>query len=313
MPLLEDLIFTDERRKFLDRFVAPDEYIPIIPIRYPKVLCGVEIEVENIGAPNEFLASLKQRDVWLVKRDGSLRNNGYEYILSMPLHGSMLSYSLENFFNKLPEHANFSQRTSLHFHLDVRHWTYEHLYKLTMVYLPFEKLLYALAGGHRYQNIFCVPLTETVVPSALQEEDIIDDAPLWEKYSGLNLGRIRDLGSVEFRQMEGNRDIRRILNWINVLMHIHQYAEKTPMKVIREMLRDLNSTSMYQVFLNEVFKEDAVLFIQYDLQKLMENGVTNAKMVRHKHEYSMKLKKELSQNSDLGRAFNLDAEMLRRT
>lgn len=312
MPLLEDRIFCDERKSYLNVFNAPDEYIPIVPMRYPHVLCGVEIEVENIESPSKVLDSLKQREVWQVKKDGSLRNHGYEYVLNIPLHGAMLSYSLENFFQKLPENALFSPRTSLHFHLDVRHWTYEHLYRLAMVYMSFEKLLYVLAGGHRYHNIFCVPLTETVVPSMLSEENILGDMPLWEKYSGLNLGRIRDLGSVEFRQMEGNRDIKRILNWINVLMHLHQYAERTTMRDIREKLADLNSTSMYQVFLNEVFKEEAVLFIQYDLQKLMENGVTNAKMVRHKHEYSMKLKKELSLNSDLGQAFDLDAEMLRR-
>ena len=313
-PNRRNYIFKEGQNNYHDFYVPPADYKPVVKIKYPRVLCGIEIEVENVGVPPEFLVSLKQKDVWMVKRDGSLRNNGFEYIFQKPLHGDHLSYSIENFFNKLPEHAIFSRRTSIHVHLDVRHWTYEHLYKLAMTYMPFEKLLYVLAGGHRYNNIFCVPLSETYYPSELSEKEIlVDNDPLWDKYSGLNLGRVHDLGTIEFRQLEGNRDTVRILNWINVLMHIHQYAERTSTKELREILVDLNSTSMYQVFLNKVFGEDEMLFLQYDLQKLMEHGVTNAKMVRHKHEFSLKLKKELSLNSDLGRAFALDREMLRRT
>ena len=124
---------------------------------------GIEIEVEQIT--RAFMQELSEQ-LWFNTEDGSLRNNGREFV-TPPIRGKQIIYSLDEFYRLLPDKADFSDRTSIHIHVNMRNATFEELFNVLMIYLVFEQMLYRFAGNTRYKNIFCVPIQETKLPTSI--------------------------------------------------------------------------------------------------------------------------------------------------
>lgn len=167
---------------------------------------GVEVELE--GLPTAFF----QSDYWDVKHDGSLRNNGREFVFRGPTGGKDLYNAvveLDSFlFDKNPD-GNW--RCSTHVHVDVRDMTVAQIKNLIIAYLMYEKFLFRLSGMHRYNNNFCCAIGFAqqqlqVLSEAWDRPDISGffDRVLigWDKYSALNLLPVSGFGSVEFRLSE---------------------------------------------------------------------------------------------------------------
>lgn len=266
---------------------------------------GIEVEVENItaGTPHN-------RNFWYIKEDGSLRNHGYEYI-SVPIKGREIEVGLHQLMRlSLPANADFSDRTSIHVHVNARDLTLEHILNIICLYLVFERLLYKFAGGHRYQNIFCVPIQETKLPIALGNfivnENIQTLIKEWNKYSGMNLLPLKSQGTIEFRHMEGNRDIPRILNWINLLLSIFKFARDNSFRELHSMIKKLNSNSFYDDFAYAVFKKNAHLLMGNGrLQNAMEHGVSTVKAVSMPSPFLQNLFKIISNDSPLLRSMGI--------
>lgn len=252
----------------------PSEVLP------NRVYCGIEIEAENF---NPRALDDKCFQVWRADNDGSLRNDGVEFILRLPMVGKNLEHAINSLFEYLPPSINFSERTSIHVHLDVRKWTRDQLLNLIILYLCFEKLFYQFAGKLRYYNLFCVPIQETMIPTRIRNNfskfTINSLINYWGKYSGLNLLRITDYGSVEYRHMVGHRDKDYLINWINLLMRLHLYAEKYTYKELFSKIKVLNTSSTYEAFVVNVFENDARLLMESNLKENMEPGVSTVKCI----------------------------------
>jgi len=209
---------------------------------------GIEIEVENLRARNHQAPHNEGvlydiEGMWALVSDGSLRNNGGEFI-SRKLFGKDLTVGLDVIANHLKTKENrhtFSHRCSLHVHIDVRDLNISQLQKLIQLYCIFEQPLFHISGG-RDKNEYCIPLSSSNEAkraygllastngkySKFFAQYKVDEKDTWReisrqiqdsyvKYMAFNILPIVSKGSIEFRHHEGTADVERITRWINIL------------------------------------------------------------------------------------------------
>lgn len=243
-----------------------EEYAKQNSLVIPKMVdntCYVGIEVECENVVEHMITPFG----WTATQDGSLRNRGLEFV-SFPVRGQNVYYLLHRLFAELKRiKAEFTERTSIHVHLNVRRMSVEQLVTLLITYTVVEKTLYRFArrsGFSRERNIFCVPvqegqnylglpylmhlLRENMVPQVLAEIN-----RHWKKYSGFNILPVSTQGTVEFRQLGGTFDINLIMDWINIIQCLRSYAFNNELDVVTARIVQLNTNSDYHNFLKEIF------------------------------------------------------------
>ena len=241
----------------------------VFPVVCETGLVGIEIEVEGLknGAPYPDY-------YWHGKEDHSLRNNGYEYA-SIPLRGYQIEKALTYLSNTLAATGvtpEFSNRCSVHVHLNVRDMTWDQVRSLVLLYSIFEKHFFHIAGTKRENNIFCVPLYKCDLKGGISQLEYYTEN--WQKYCAINLGPIlgsQDVGrfgTIEFRHLYGTLDVKTIIDWVNNLFKLRLAAVKYPFKDLWEKVVNLNSTSEYIQLYKDVFGEYADLnkMLKYDFE-----------------------------------------------
>jgi len=246
---------------------------------------GIEIEAENItkrisfddasvptradeGDVPRFLAGRVGRrpphrdndaSYWKTTEDGSLRNHGIEFI-SCKIWGEDINEALDQLNYAIKQSGNvpdFSERTSLHIHLDVRNLTNIELYNLVVLVLIFEKMLVRYCGSSREENVFCLPfyVAGTVLPnisdiSGESPEQIFGALRGGTKYNGFNILPVTTQGSVEFRYHPGTLSKERIKEWINIIYCLKRECRKVDNI---EELPTLISTIGVETYMRRVF------------------------------------------------------------
>lgn len=247
-----------------------------------NLIYGVELEIEGFvdHAPSECCVQFIS-----YTEDGSLRNNGYEFI-TKPMPLNTLMTTLNSFFhkNKWIDNSNYSERCSVHVHCNVGDLLPGQLASLTLLYTVFERQLFKFVGNDRDNNIFCVPIHQTQLLNHMITGDInkineiLDKARGWEKYTAFNMLPIFDKGSVEFRHMYGTNDLVKLLNWFRIIGHLFRYIRTTPYEAVRQSIIKINTDSRYANLTEQVF-QDCAKFMLYDgFQQDMEDGVVAAKL-----------------------------------
>jgi hypothetical protein len=268
-------------------------------------LMGIEIEVERVpnGAAVPF---------WEVVADGSLRDDGMEF-RTYAFPATWAPVMLNALFSNLKatnKNYNFSDRTSIHIHMDYRNHEVFDLVKLLLVYSVFDRLLFKKVCPGRTKNVYCVSLSDMMVVNSLYS-DVIErfkknpDSVTWEdmhvitnklcsgKYAAINplnlfvrrqeRGDHTGSGSIEFRHLHGTDDITLICRWIKLLLYLKQYIAKTSFAEIQKHIEVLNTSSEYQNYTYSIFKELTPFLIPYNEYdsniKLISNGVTTAKQI----------------------------------
>lgn len=251
-------------------------------------IIGIEIEVENITNPVPLAA------YWDHKADGSLRNNGAEFV-SVPLHIKQIQLALEHLFDTLNASNNpdFSNRTSVHIHVNCRDLTQNQLYNFILLYAIFEKHFYQIAGTRRMNSIFCVPLFRTNQLHKI-ETVVYDLNPDWHKYCGLNLLPLyansvtQGYGTIEFRHLYGTNNILEILNWINDILCLRQAAIKMTTDDLLANIKNMNTTSSYMELYYQVFEHGRKILSN---KKDFEECVSNIKRELFGNQYAQTLEK----------------------
>lgn len=234
----------------LATFEASNPFTPEHSIVDRNTYVGIEVEVENVQTFNQV------SPYWTITEDGSLRNSGREFV-SIPIKAYRAEQALNVLFkNTINKDVEFTERTSIHVHMNIRTLTIAQLEALVLTYMVFEKSLFSFAGEDRYNNIFCVPLVETDIGKHLNAL-IQRKHPhvKWQKYTSLNLLPIMEKGTVEFRHLGGTGDIARIITWINLILSLKKFALQKPPSYIWSRIESLNTTSEYKMFGDEVFGE----------------------------------------------------------
>jgi hypothetical protein len=244
------------------------EFIPA-----PALLYGVELEIENCERGMQ-VGGMR------VETDGSLRNEGLEFITE-PMELNSLIPCLTAFFakNKLTE-RNYSERTSIHVHTNCTDLTPTQVASICVIYQVFEKVLFNFIGNDRERNIFCVPWSETTVNfrtvNALLANDLYV-AKEWHKYTALNLNPLTTYGTIEWRHMEGTCDLERIILWLQIIGAIYAYATSLSYEDVLKSVIGLNTTSQYNTIFNLVFGRFAEQLKYPGCDLDIEDGVLNMK------------------------------------
>jgi len=187
---------------------------------------GIEIEYENLRiGPNVNL--------WGVTTDGSLRNNGIEYI-SIPLKVEEIPTALGNLRSALLGSNPIPHtRCGLHVHLNMRPRTVGEVYSFIASYVLLEPTLFGKFCPDRLLSAFCVPLylnnnTLSAANASLEAcrngSGSLSQILSTSKYGALNLASLARFGTVELRQLPSTLDFIRIQEWIDTLLRLYNNA-----------------------------------------------------------------------------------------
>jgi hypothetical protein len=267
-----------------------------IAVAAKELIVGLELEIEAFPTHKEFAYG-----GMTFSNDNSLRNGGIE-VITEPVHVKHVENLLAGFFKHFGiTEENYSERCSLHVHMNVCDITVDHLASLALLYQLFERGLFTYIGHGRGNNIFCVPWCQANINvnlvNVIRKQDWYS-LRNWQKYTALNLLPIQHQGTVEFRHLHGTCDVAHIVEWLNLIGSMYNYAMKTPVDELQELICALNTNSAYEVFLNAVFGEYAkVLTAQPDFHIAMEQGVIDCKLMLTSPEGLVKVSKAKRQPS----------------
>lgn len=252
----------------LSKFEKENPFEPQFSVVDKNTYLGIEIEVENVQRWTRY------SPYWSMIEDGSLRNSGREFI-TPPIRAWRVEHALAQLFNRqLNQDIDFSERTSVHIHMNVRTLTVEQLESLVITYLVFERSLFNFIEKRRFDNIFCVPLCETSMGTQLHEL-ILNHTPRfhWQKYTALNLLPISQKGTIEFRHLQGTKDIKKIMTWINFILCLKKFALRNDPEYVWHRVQTLNTSSEYRMFGEEVFGGLVEEIFTPSFNKEVERGI----------------------------------------
>ena len=248
----------------------------------PDLVIGLELETENCHIhTSAFYTKLGVLTNFKVDQDGSLRGVAYEFI-SYPMKSTHALSALDKFFKSADfTDANYSDRCSVHVHVNCTDMTLEQVGCVALLYTTLEELLFEFVGGNRDTNIFCIPWNQCRSHFDLITKFLNYPSYTlrnWNKYTALNLIPLTTQGTIEFRQMHGTSDMVKLTQWINIIGAIFAYAKRTELNNLITQIKELNTNSHYEMFFNEVLGgqlpydaiysrklEEGVIFAKYSL------------------------------------------------
>jgi hypothetical protein len=243
----------------------------------PSLLYGVELEIEGLHNEGRSYCVAGMQD----HEDGSLRNNGREFVTS-PMNFANLEVTLNEFFAKNKFSSdNYSERCSVHVHANCQDMTLNQVRLVVSVYQVLEKVLFNFIKDGRDENIFCVPISETIIGSQIMssaEELFATANRKWRKYTALNLLPIYSYGTIEFRHMAGTSDVNRILQWCDIIGSMFKYAKENKYDDVINHIKGLNTSSAYGTFMQSIFP--GYLYDRLavgNFREFLEEGVINMK------------------------------------
>ncbi len=281
-----------------------------------EVLFGIEFEIENAGGlPSEIL------NHFIYDEDGSLRNNGAE--LKFCGKGENLEKALVLYEQFLPAKVEFSPRTSIHVHVDCRNMTNDRMLSFLMLSLLYERLFFVFCGHEREQSPFCVPMYKTIIPVTIR--GILNDCAFgtkdfdrkntlyviiqnWSKYLGTNILPINTFGTLEFRQMCGHRDMKKLSQWINILGMLKLSTAKRSFIDLVSEVRELNTNSEYEAFTRNLLLRSSLPLLQVPkYERYMEDGVISIKHAFSPLEKLEEFLRSIKEDSSYYKTFPEDA------
>lgn len=236
----------------------------------PDLVYGVELEIEGVPHwPDLVVTGMSS------VADGSLRNNGREFLL-MPSKYQDAYATLTEFFSRAKlNDTNYSDRTSIHVHTNCQDLKIDELQTVLFLYQAVESLVFNWVNPSRADNIFCVPWSQTNLSFQIFDgKRDLRKFQNWAKYTALNLLPLYEYGTIEWRHMHGHCDMNVLSKWLQIIGCFFRYARNNPIGEVKEMLLSLNTTSLYNRFIDSVFQEHVdFIYTQPDWQIQLEEGL----------------------------------------
>jgi hypothetical protein len=123
----------------------------------PKV--GIEVEVEHTSMSlHEAMRVMRSipSSFWSTVPEGSLRGEGFEFVLRSPIPMSQTDHALNQLLPFLMEAVD-TFRAAVHVHFNAQPLTRHQYIGIALAYAVQEPSLYRRIGGGRDESIFCVP------------------------------------------------------------------------------------------------------------------------------------------------------------
>lgn len=245
---------------------------------YKNILIGVEIELEVDESIQESPCNVNLTpnvlENWSVLKDGSLRN-GVEYIFNEPKLAKD-SYKclkdLEEFVYKSfgEEALLFTDRTSVHVHVDFRAYSPLEIKVFFIKYLVFEEMLYLLVDERRRKNNYCKAISNSEGLRGLCTENY---SLFFSKYTSANH---TPYGSIEFRIHHGEISADVITKWIITLLTMREIIFKT---TYNELIALVDSG---EEFVDKVLGNDYPDVDRKAAYRCLVSGVESMKMILEK-------------------------------
>lgn len=228
-------------------------------------LIGLEIELEYVKYTDTFTWP------WKIQEDHSLKKSGKEFTL-LTYH----NYAEEAIANLLKSTKSIpSSRCGVHVHVNAQNMTLEEVNVFLMYYMVFERALYKYSGK-RWGNIFCVPLREWML--SLEYPNLSDLTAMWQKYSGLNLLTLKELGTIEFRQMIASHNPTYIQGWVNMIVALKKASMGKSQEEVIEQITNMNGTSSYWHLMKTIFGDLAYALQYPNLKEDLEDCIAHTKL-----------------------------------
>ena len=278
---LDPVTFTKATNSKIEKFLinqrlltAYEERLARCPsIREIDAVMGIEVEAEKVS-PN-LIAAVPP--FWTSVTDNSLRNQGREF-LSAPSDPEITRRSLVALMALFRDGKfgtpDFSWRTSIHVHLNMREERIEQFLNFLVLYLLFEDSIFAFVGKDRRTSNFCIPIQETDMSYAISRM-LIGKAQLGQglytlqKYSALNprpilyndhaggLGTSENngKGTVEFRHLGGTYNLSQIIQWLNIILSLQAASRRYSPDYIEEKITEMSTRTEYVQFQEDIFDD----------------------------------------------------------
>lgn len=259
--------------------------------RIPQ-LYGVEIEVEHCLDPPVWCGETQ----WSWVEDGSLRNNGMEFITPPVIIEELGDMVQEYYRHHDREGYQASLRTGIHVHADMRWRTVEQVTAICTLYSILEPALFELCGPEREECIYCVPWYRAPdeVEVLNQVRMYADERDDWRtahshlggacKYSALYLEPLRRLGTIEFRAAPTFDRAADLMRWVHTLRRLVALGHYlgTPERVV-----DYYEGHPYRV-LSTVLGDETDVMDAATLIELEDSAGVAAGLVRTKQKFEWK-------------------------
>ena len=184
-------------------------------------ICGCEYEIEDIKGYGGIDKHL------YIDEDHSLRNNGKEFKSSpQTFESTVEQFKFLHQCLKLGPKP-FTDRTSIHVHVNVTNLTLSQARQFVLCYALFEPLFFNYVGEIRKNSIFCVPLSYTYVPETYRLE-FPKMVTNWHKYTALNILCVQQFGTIEFRHMYGTADVDKFKFWLQSIKDLWDFIYESP-------------------------------------------------------------------------------------
>lgn len=255
---------------------------------------GIEIEVEFDGGDPESHPHVNGQH-WKSKSDDSVPN-GVEYVTKGPVTLADVRTRVNDLSTYIMTHdgkpKQGAYRASTHLHVNVTQDTLEDVIGQLIVFTAIEPLFLRLCGTARDGNLFCMSSYDTgdmtsFFVSMMKNIEKLEHYG-WNggrgKYSSLNIGRLSDLGTVEYRCFPSSLDGEQIEKWARWCLNIRDIAKVETNRTFRPILKDALANP--EGFVQRVFG-----YVPYGavypntVKELVEFGVENAyeltRVVKH--------------------------------
>lgn len=213
---------------------------------------GLELELESSKA--QPLAWVDKQSMWTVHNDGSLRQNGVEYVFANPLWGGDIDAALQLFEDSTKGTAFVDTGYgSTHVHYNVGNLYTTEVMSIVVGWSILEDAFLTVCKPSRDGNNFAQRFNVlnnlvTTLSSSYGANKRIDrlfanvSQDYW-KYANLNLATIRTFGTLEFRPYHSTWDTKEIRAWIDRIINFCKgmVAIGTPVQVLELADRDLDS------------------------------------------------------------------------
>jgi hypothetical protein len=244
---------------------------------------GIEVEVEGYycdGNEEERGAhTLAILNGWHLTEDSSLRNGGVEFV-SNPMYSSQVASFLNRLYDAMPSTVDYHERAGIHVHVNCLGMTAAQIRVAVCLYLLYENGFFRFVSPHRRNNIFCVPAISCNAGASLLHLCNDGSAGMIQKYLALNLTRLTDIGTIEFRHMESTNDKKKLLQWVGFIDQIWGYAREYQgsCDVFFDYLFDLTRTSQFETLAREVFRATWDSFSPFVSMRSCNNSIASLKM-----------------------------------
>lgn len=217
-------------------------------------LFGIEIEMEGAG---DYIDRQAHEDLptgWRMTHDGSLRNNGVEFI-STPVTREEALRLLPRLYAQVQEELHSSVRCGIHVHVDMRERTTDQLAPVFATYALVEPILFNYCGLSREENIYCVPWYRAY-DEPVTLANAIAKPGHWHlfneacKYSALYAGPIISFGTIEFRMAPTWMDAERVITWVNIIDDLVAYGKAHTAEEVLDAFYTDEARFLRDVFMN---------------------------------------------------------------